>query len=80
MWYIDKRPAMKATMPEGTRPIGEWCIILNVAMGGNGCGGKVPSEGAYDYVVHGITLNEQPEGGWGKFEIDWRHCAYGVIH
>jgi beta-glucanase (GH16 family) len=80
MWYIDNRPVMRATMPGGTRPINEWCIIINIAMGGDACGGKVPSEGTWDYVVHGIALNEQPEGGWGRFEMDWKHCVNGVFH
>ena len=78
MWYVDNRPVMKATMPSGTRPIDEWCILINVAMGGNVCAGKTPAEGSYDYVVHGISLNEQPEGGWDKFEKDQRYCPVGV--
>jgi beta-glucanase (GH16 family) len=80
MWYIDGRPVMRAPMPEGTRPIEEMCIILNIAMGGNVCGGKEPGEGTYDYVVHDIVLDEQPEGGWAKFEMDWKRCQDGVVH
>ncbi|KAK1829691.1 concanavalin A-like lectin/glucanase domain-containing protein [Podospora conica] len=80
MWCIDGRPVMRAPMPEGTRPMEDMCIILNVAMGGNGCGGQVPGEGTYDYAVHDIVLDEQPEGGWAKFERDWKRCQDGVVH
>ncbi|KXJ87902.1 concanavalin A-like lectin/glucanase domain-containing protein [Microdochium bolleyi] len=80
MWYVDGRPVMKNLMPEGTRNIADWCIIMNVAMGGNVCQGKVPRAGHYDMVVHEVRLREEPEnGGWGKFEQDWYHCPDGAI-
>ncbi|KAM3498306.1 hypothetical protein MY10362_008362 [Beauveria mimosiformis] len=37
IWYIDGRPVMKATVPEGTRPLRDMTVLLNVAMGGNVC-------------------------------------------
>ncbi|RYP11271.1 hypothetical protein DL765_007823 [Monosporascus sp. GIB2] len=79
MWYVDGRPVMRNIMPPGTRPIEDWCILLNVAMGGNVCQGREPREGAYDLVVHGLQLAEAPEGGWGRFENDWHHCVDGAV-
>ncbi|KAI1084904.1 glycoside hydrolase family 16 protein [Whalleya microplaca] len=79
MWYIDGRPVMKNLMPAGTRPIEDWCILLNVAMGGNVCQGKKPHPGAYDMAVHCLQLSDAPEGGWGKFDGDWQHCPDGAI-
>lgn len=72
IWYIDGRPVMKGQMPEGTRPLREMTVLLNVAMGGNVCGGKVPRDGWYDMVVFGIGVKGELEhGGWGRFEGDW---------
>ena len=79
MWYVDGRPVMRNIMPAGTRPIEDWCLLLNVAMGGNVCQGKVPAEGAYDLVVHSLQMSEAPEGGWGRFDADWQHCPDGAI-
>ncbi|KAI0010537.1 glycoside hydrolase family 16 protein [Xylariaceae sp. FL0662B] len=79
MWYVDGRPVMRNLMPAGTRPIEDWCILLNVAMGGNVCQGKTPQAGAYDLVVHGLQLSEAPEGGWAGFDGDWQHCVDGAI-
>ncbi|KAH7014466.1 concanavalin A-like lectin/glucanase domain-containing protein, partial [Microdochium trichocladiopsis] len=78
MWYIDGRPVMKNLMPEGTRSIDDWCVIMNVAMGGNVCAGKTPARGSYDMVVHEVRMSEEPEGGgWARFEQDWWHCPDG---
>lgn len=78
VWYIDNRPVMRAMVPAGTRPLPDWCIILNVAMGGNVCAGQIPRDGAYDLVVHALYMSEEPEfGGWGKFEGDWQQCREG---
>ncbi|KAH7175375.1 family 16 glycoside hydrolase [Dactylonectria macrodidyma] len=72
VWYIDGRPVMKAPIPEGTRPMRDMTILLNVAMGGSVCGGKVPADGYYDMVVQTLFLGSEPEyGGWGRFEHDW---------
>lgn len=79
MWYIDGRPVMRNGMPAGARPIGDFCVLLNVAMGGNVCQGKVPREGVYDLVVHDLHMSEAPEGGWGRFEADWQRCPDGAV-
>ncbi|KAM3494151.1 hypothetical protein MY3957_002603 [Beauveria namnaoensis] len=76
IWYIDGRPVMKATVPAGTRPLRDMTVLLNVAMGGNVCQGKVPREGAYDMVVYAMSMaHEMENGGWGRFEYDWGHPA-----
>ncbi|ODA83322.1 hypothetical protein RJ55_01835 [Drechmeria coniospora] len=72
LWYIDGRPVMKAAVPEGTRPLREMTILLNVAMGGNVCAGKKPKNGCYDMVVYSLGLfDELDAGGWSRFERDW---------
>ncbi|KAI0597287.1 glycoside hydrolase family 16 protein [Biscogniauxia sp. FL1348] len=79
MWYVDGRPVMKNLMPPGTRPIEDWVVLLNVAMGGNVCQGKVPQDGAYDLVVHGLQMSDAVDGGWGRFDSDWQHCVDGAV-
>ncbi|EWZ47317.1 hypothetical protein FOCG_16475 [Fusarium oxysporum f. sp. radicis-lycopersici 26381] len=78
IWYIDGRPVMKGDIPEGTRPMREMTILLNVAMGGNVCGGKTPADGYYDMVVHSLYMGSEPEyGGWHRFENDWAASPMG---
>jgi len=77
LWWIDGRPVMRAQIPEGTRPLRDWNVLLNVAMGGNVCQGKTPVEGQYDMVVHSLYLASEPQGGWGRFESDWHRAADG---
>lgn len=77
VWYIDGRVVMKASVPEGTRRLSEWNVILNVAMGGNVCNGQLPRDGYYDFVVHELRLDEEPAGGWGKFGDDWQRGPEG---
>lgn len=77
VWYIDGRPVMKAWKPKGTRRFEEWRILLNVAVGGNVCNGRVPADGCYDLVVHDIGLYEEPHGGWQRFEHDFKHTNEG---
>ncbi|KAI1130911.1 glycoside hydrolase family 16 protein [Nemania abortiva] len=79
MWYVDGRPVMKNLMPPGTRPIEDWTILLNIAMGGNVCQGKTPRDGAYDMVVHNLQMSEAPDGGWARFDNDWQHCVDGAV-
>ena len=55
----------------------EWNVLLNVAMGGNVCQGKIPNAGVYDMVVHMLYLADEPDGGWGRFEHDWTSVAEG---
>ncbi|KAI6712094.1 hypothetical protein PZA11_007386 [Diplocarpon coronariae] len=77
VWYIDGVPVMKADIPAGTRRMSDWNIILNVAMGGNVCGGTLPSDGIYDFVVHRLNLEEEPIGGWSRFHEDWTRTKEG---
>ncbi|KAI0457059.1 glycoside hydrolase family 16 protein [Xylaria acuta] len=79
MWYIDGRPVMKNLMPPGTRPIEDWTVLLNIAMGGNVCQGKTPQNGTYDMVVHNLQTSEAPDGGWARFDNDWPHCVDGAV-
>lgn len=58
VWVMEGRPVMRASLPDGLRPMEEWNILLNVAMGGNVCEGQVPPEGAYDLVVHEISMSK----------------------
>ena len=79
LWYIDNRPVMKAPIPQGTRKLQDYQILLNVAMGGNVCAGQVPKDGGYDLVVHALYLASEMEGGggWRRFEEDWGRCPEG---
>lgn len=73
VWYIDGRPVMKATTVEGMRPLREFTILLNVAVGGSVCGGKTPAHGYYDMIVHSLFLASEPDyGGWDRFEADYK--------
>lgn len=77
VWYIDGNAVMKADIPPGTRRISDWRIILNVAMGGNVCGGKLPRDGQYDFVVHELKMTDEPMGGWGRFGEEWQKTKEG---
>lgn len=77
VWYIDGRAVMKATIPDGTRRIDDWRIVVNVAMGGNVCQGVLPADGYYDLVIHSIKMLDQPPHGWHGFEGDWRSAREG---
>lgn len=80
IWYIDGRPVMKAQIPSGTRPLREFTILLNVAMGGNVCAGQIPKDGGYDLVVHWLAmLGELDSGGWQRFEADWGYAPDGKV-
>ncbi|OAP59480.1 hypothetical protein AYL99_06778 [Fonsecaea erecta] len=78
LWWIDGQAVMKAPIPQGTRPMADFVVLLNVAMGGNVCAGQLPREGAYDMVVHEMKMMEEPEaGGWARFERDWSWVRKG---
>ncbi|KAH6647078.1 hypothetical protein BKA67DRAFT_650261 [Truncatella angustata] len=79
MWLIDGRPVMKNLMPAGTRRIEDWCVLLNVAMGGTVCQGKIPREGIYDLVVHSLQMSDELDGGWARFEHEWHGCPDGAV-
>ncbi|KAH6609982.1 glycoside hydrolase family 16 protein [Trichoderma cornu-damae] len=40
------------------RPLRQMTILLNVAIGGDVCGGKIPQEGYYDMVVYNLSVAE----------------------
>ncbi|CAH0058714.1 unnamed protein product [Clonostachys solani] len=74
VWYVDGRAVMKHNVPEGTRPLRDMTILLNVAMGGNVCKGKIPADGYYDMVVQSLfTASDPDQGGWQRFEADWHN-------
>ncbi|RMZ90628.1 hypothetical protein DV736_g2142, partial [Chaetothyriales sp. CBS 134916] len=64
VWWIDGRPVMKAPIPDGQRPMRDFQVIVNIAMGGNVCQGQRPRDGTYDFVVHEVSMSDEPEGGW----------------
>ena len=57
VWVVNGKPVMRATLPQGLRPLEDWNILLNVAMGGNVCEGQVPRQGRYDMVVHEMYMS-----------------------
>ncbi|KIW90417.1 uncharacterized protein Z519_09062 [Cladophialophora bantiana CBS 173.52] len=72
LWWIDGQAVMKAPIPQGTRPMADFVVLLNIAMGGNVCAGQIPREGSYDMLVHEMKMMAEPEaGGWARFERDW---------
>lgn len=76
VWYIDDRPVMKAQVPAGTRPLRDMTVLLNVAMGGSVCDGKIPANGFYDMVVYTMNMSTELEhGGWARFDADWNNPA-----
>lgn len=77
IWYIDGRPVMRAQKPPGTRRLECWRILLNIAVGGNVCNGKIPSNGHYDMAVSNLLMSDEPPGGWQKFNQDWRTAPQG---
>ncbi|PSK33503.1 hypothetical protein B9Z65_7390 [Elsinoe australis] len=77
VWYIDGKPVMKAAKPKGTRSLKDYRILINVAMGGNVCKGNLPADGHYEMVVRDLAMWEEPIGGWGKFEKDWKETKEG---
>ncbi|KAF7982701.1 hypothetical protein HWV62_26540 [Athelia sp. TMB] len=77
VWYIDGVPVMKSSIPEGTRRLREFRVILNVAVGGDNCGGKVPKDGNYDLVIHEMRMDDHPAGGWGAFDLAYSNAREG---
>jgi hypothetical protein len=77
IWYIDGRPVMRGNIPVGTRRMEEYRILINIAMGGNVCQGKLPRDGYYDMVVSDLKMCEEPQGGWQQFEQAWSACPEG---
>ncbi|KAG9234584.1 concanavalin A-like lectin/glucanase domain-containing protein [Amylocarpus encephaloides] len=71
VWYLDGRPVMKAIVPAGTRRVSDYRVIMNVAMGGNVCQGKLPADGVYDFVVRELAMWDTPAVGWDQFHRDF---------
>lgn len=70
---------MKGQIPAGTRAMRDMTVLLNVAMGGNVCGGQTPANGHYDMVVYSLFMASELEyGGWGRFDYDWGHPAISI--
>jgi hypothetical protein len=62
VWCINERAVMRSSIPPGLRPMSEWKILLNVAMGGNVCEGQVPAkEGNWDMEVEEIWIAKLDE-------------------
>lgn len=77
LWLIDGRPIMRAEKPEGTRPISEFRILINIAVGGNVCQGHMPRDGCYETVVRELAMWDAPPGGWQEFERGWKKAKEG---
>jgi beta-glucanase (GH16 family) len=78
MWWIDGAPVMRAEIPKDMRrEMKDFVVLLNIAMGGNVCAGKLPGLGSYEMIVHEMKMCEEPEGGWGRFEGDWQRTREG---
>lgn len=77
VWYIDGRPVMKAKKPPATRPMRDFRILINVAMGGNVCQGVLPADGVYEMRVRELAMWDAPERGWEQFERDWKSAKEG---
>lgn len=77
VWYIDGRPVMKASIPAGTRRMEDYRLLINLAMGGTVCGGKLPKDGYYDLVVTELKMCEEPPGGFAEFERAWGSAPEG---
>lgn len=71
IWYIDGKPVMKGSIPEGTRRMEDFRILINIAMGGTVNQGKLPADGYYDFVISDLKMCEEPQGGWQQFEHAW---------
>jgi beta-glucanase (GH16 family) len=76
MWYINGMPIMKVSIPDTIKPLCQFQIIINVAMGGNVVN-ATPVDGIYELVVHSLELYDAPPGGWGQFENDWNMAPDG---
>jgi hypothetical protein len=77
MWLIDGEAVMTTSIPQGIRRLEDFQVVINVAMGGNVCEGKLPREGTYDFVIHELRMSGEPDGGWGRVEGMWRTAPGG---
>ena len=77
VWYVNGKAVMKASIPDGTRKMSDWQIIINVSLGGNLVENVAPVDGVYELVVHSLQLHDAPAGGWGQFDRDWNAAPEG---
>jgi hypothetical protein len=77
VWYADGKPEMRAKIPGCMRKMGEFQVMLNIAMGGNVQQGRRPVDGTYEMVVHELEIRASPPGGWDAFESDWKKSRDG---
>jgi hypothetical protein len=79
VWYIDGRPVMKASIPQGTRRMEDFRILINIAMGGTVNQHRLPRDGYYDFVISDLYMCEEPPlGGWQGFEHAWHSTPEGT--
>jgi hypothetical protein len=61
-------------------------ILINIAMAGKVCQGKLPRDGYYDMIVSDLKMCEEPlQGGWqglntrGTTHLKERQCSV-ILH
>ncbi len=75
VWYVAGRAVMKAIMPSGSRPLREFNLVANIAMGGTLCNHTNPKDGTYDMIIHELSVvDELPT----TFDSDFRMAAEGT--
>lgn len=77
IWYIDGAPVMRASKPAGTRPMKDFRILLNIAVGGTLNKGTLPADGTYEMAARDLEAWDAPVGGWSAFERDWKRAPEG---
>lgn len=77
LWCIDGNAVMKASRPAGARPMTDFRILINIAVGGNVCQGHMPRDGTYDLHVRELCLSDVPPSGWEGFDRDWARVKEG---
>lgn len=77
LWSIDGKPVMRASKPAGTRPMKDFRILLNIAVGGTLNKGTLPADGTYEMAVREVEMWDAPVGGWAAFERDWKSAPEG---
>ena len=51
MFWIDGRPVMRSDIPPGLRPMQDFVVLLNIAMGGNVTQGRTPGDGTFPTAI-----------------------------
>ncbi|KAJ9103966.1 hypothetical protein QFC21_002429 [Naganishia friedmannii] len=82
IWYINNIPIMRASKPPGTRPMKDFRILFNIAVGGTLNKGRLPEDGVYEMAVREMEVWDAPPpsvgGGWAGFERDWKRTQEGL--